>query len=195
MHPRGPDGGEDVRAVVVDDVVSMVRATCGVPVGVSTGAWIEPDVGRRVALVRSWRSPGLRLGQRLGSRGVRGHGSMPGRRHRRRVWTVGDAELLVSSQLSESVLRVLIEPVEVSESDAVAVVEAIHAVLDRHDLAVPRLQHGNGEATWVLLSDAIRRGIDTRVGLEDTFQEPDLAQTCSNASLVRAARQLGAGQA
>lgn len=81
--------------------------------------------------------------------------------------------------------------IEVSESDAVAVVEAIHAVLDRHDLAVPRLQHGDGEATWVLLSDAIRRGIDTRVGLEDTFQEPDLAQTCSNASLVRAAKAAG----
>ena len=41
LHPRGEDGRE--RLDVVDAVVVQVRDACGVPVGVSTGAWIEPD--------------------------------------------------------------------------------------------------------------------------------------------------------
>lgn len=196
LHPRGTDGEEDLRAEVVDDVVSVVRAACGVPVGVSTGAWIEPDLGRRLALIGSWRTPDFASVNvsEVGSFEVMtacldvGIGVEAG------VWTVEDAELLVASQISKRMLRVLIEPVDVSQRDAVSVVSAIHAVLDSHQLTVPRLQHGDGEATWVLLSDAIRRGIDTRVGLEDTFREPDMEQTRSNAALIRTARQLGAGQ-
>jgi aminoglycoside/choline kinase family phosphotransferase len=88
----------------------------------------------------------------------------------------------------------MIEPVEVPAADAVALVGDIHAVLDRHGLTAPRLQHGDGEATWVLLADAVRRGIDTRIGLEDTRYQPDGTLTAGNAALVRAAVQLGAGR-
>jgi hypothetical protein len=38
-----------------------------------------------------------------------------------------------------------------------------------------------------------RRGIDTRVGLEDTVLEPNGERTTGNAALVRAARATGAG--
>ena len=69
----------------------------------------------------------------------------------------------------------------------------IHGTLDRLGLAVPRLQHGDGEVTWVLLEDAIRRGLDTRIGLEDTLQGPGGERTTGNEALVRAARKLGAG--
>jgi uncharacterized protein (DUF849 family) len=55
LHPRDEEGRE--RLEVVDEVVRVVRAACGVPVGVSTGAWIEPDLERRLALVRAWREP------------------------------------------------------------------------------------------------------------------------------------------
>ena len=89
--------------------------------------------------------------------------------------------------------RVLVEPVDVSAGDAVALVDEIHAALDRLGLTAPRLQHGDGEATWVLLRDAIRRGIDTRIGLEDTVDGPDGARADGNEALVRAARALGAG--
>ena len=46
--------------------------------------------------------------------------------------------------------------------------------------AAPLLQHGDGAATWRLLEDAVRAGIDTRIGLEDT-READ------NPTLVRRA--------
>jgi uncharacterized protein (DUF849 family) len=57
LHPRDPAGNERLDAAVVDAVVHRVREACGVPVGVTTGAWIEPDIARRVELVRGWRAP------------------------------------------------------------------------------------------------------------------------------------------
>jgi len=93
----------------------------------------------------------------------------------------------------ESFAYTLLLSPDFSKPDALAVVDEIHAALDRLGLTAPRLQHGDGEATWVLLRDAIRRGIDTRIGLEDTVAGPDAARTDANVALVRAARVLGAG--
>jgi hypothetical protein len=81
--------------------------------------------------------------------------------------------------------RILVEPMDPGAERAVAVVEKIHAALDRLGLDAPRLQHSDGEATWILIDDAIGRGIDTRVGLEDTLQGRNGALTEGNASLVR----------
>ena len=98
------------------------------------------------------------------------------------------------SGLADRVTRVMIEPVEVSRADAVPLVGAIRRVLDRAGGAqAPRLQHGDGEATWILIQDAVRRGIDTRVGFEDTVLLPDGQRAASNAELVRAARDSGLG--
>ena len=48
-------------------------------------------------------------------------------------------------------------------------------------------------ATRPLISDAVERGLDTRVGFEDTVLLPDARTAASNAELV-AAYELGAGQ-
>ena len=40
LHPRDAEGRERLDAELVDAVVAGVRRACGVPVGVSTGAWI-----------------------------------------------------------------------------------------------------------------------------------------------------------
>jgi uncharacterized protein (DUF849 family) len=45
----------------------------------------------------------------------------------------------------------------------------------------------------VLLIDAVRRGLDTRIGLEDTLLGPNGKRTTGNEALVRAAREFGAG--
>jgi uncharacterized protein (DUF849 family) len=192
LHPRDAAGRERLDADVVDEVVVAVRAACGVPVGVTTGAWIEPDLTRRLAMVRAWREPdytsvnvsepgSMQVMQALLAVGI---GIEAG------VWTVADAEHLASSGMGNTVTRILIEPVAVSASDAMGLVAAIHRTLDRHGLTAPRLQHGDGEATWILLRDAIHRGIDTRIGLEDTLHEPTGERTTGNAALVRTAWQL-----
>jgi uncharacterized protein (DUF849 family) len=195
LHPRDADGREQLDAEVVDAVASAVKAAAGVPVGVTTGEWIEPDLDRRIALISAWRAPDY------ASVNVSDAGSFDVMRAclaagigiEAGVWTVEDAERLATSEMAERVLRIMIEPVEVPERDALGFVDEIHAVLDAHGLRRPRLQHGDGEATWVLLSDAVRRRVDTRIGLEDTLHEPDGTLTTGNAALVHAAVQLGAG--
>jgi uncharacterized protein (DUF849 family) len=44
-----------------------------------------------------------------------------------------------------------------------------------------------------VIRDAVRRGLATRVGLEDTFAGPDGRRTVGNEALVRAAVGFGAG--
>jgi len=197
LHPRDPKGRERLDAEVVDAVVVQVRNACGVPIGVSTGAWIERDLARRLTLVQAWRAPDY-ASVNVSEPGApevmkallqAGIGIEAG------IWTVEDFERLTASGLGGQVTRILVEPVAVSAADAVGVVEDIHKALDRLGLTAPRLQHGDGEATWVLLTDAIRRGLDTRIGLEDTLYEPNGERTTGNAALVSAARQLGAGTA
>jgi uncharacterized protein (DUF849 family) len=195
LHPRDSRGVERLDPEVVEEVVAGVRHACRVPVGVSTGAWIEPDLGRRLTLVEAWRAPdyasvnvsepgATEVMKALLQAGV---GIEAG------VWTVEDAERLAASGLGERVTRILVEPVNVSAGDAIELIDGIHSALDRLGLTAPRLQHGDGEAVWVLLTDAIRRGLDTRIGLEDTLREPGGEETAGNAALVRAARELGAG--
>lgn len=195
LHPRDSNGRERLDAGVVNAVVSRVRSACGVPVGVSTGAWMEPDLARRLALVQAWRLPdyaSVNLSEPGAAEVMRallraGVGIEAG------VWSVEDAERLAATGMGQLVTRILIEPVEVSSASAVMVVEEIHQALDRLRLTAPRLQHGDGEATWVLLKDAVLRGIDTRIGLEDTIYESSGEPTTGNAALVRAACRLGAG--
>ena len=202
MHPRDPEGRQTLEAGAVDGAVARVRGACGVPVGVTTSAEIEPDPERRLRLVRAWREPdytsvnlsepgALELMEVLVEIGV---GIEAG------VWTVEDAERLASCGLGGRVTRILVEPGELQlegsrdeATRALELVDAIHRTLDRYDLLAPRLQHGDGRVAWVLLRDALRRGLDTRIGLEDTLVGPDGERTPDNEALVRAARVLGAG--
>jgi uncharacterized protein (DUF849 family) len=54
----------------------------------------------------------------------------------------------------------------------------------------PVLLHGLDESCWPLLEHAGRRGVQTRIGLEDTLLLPDGSTTPDNAALVSAAVDL-----
>jgi uncharacterized protein (DUF849 family) len=191
LHPRRADGAERLDAEVIDAVVVAVREACGVPVGVSTGEWIEPDLGRRLELIAGWSAPdytSVNLSEDGAAEVMRavlaaGVGVEAG------ISTVADVERLAACGLGDRLTRILVEPVDVGAADALAVVDEIHGALDRFGLAAPRLQHGDGEATWILLEDSVRRGIDTRIGLEDTVADPMAsAQPATRRSCARRAR-------
>jgi uncharacterized protein (DUF849 family) len=57
LHPRDSEGRETLEAGVVDEVVKKVRGACGMPVGTTTSAEIEPDPEPRLGLVQACREP------------------------------------------------------------------------------------------------------------------------------------------
>ena len=194
LHPRDARGRETLDASVVDAVARHVRAACGVPVGVTTGAWIEPDLERRLAAIAGWSEPdysSVNLSED-GSERVMAALLESGVGIEAGVASVEDADRLAASGLADRVVRVLVEPYDPDPDDAGAVVAAIHTALDRHGVAAPRLQHADGASTWVVIADAVQRGLDTRVGLEDTLTLPGGSRADGNAGLIAAARAMGA---
>jgi uncharacterized protein (DUF849 family) len=199
IHVRGADGNPTLEPGPVDRAASAARAAGAQAAGVTTVADIEPSLQRRLAMISKWTCPAyssVNLSEEGAVEVMRallaaGIGIEAG------VWTPQDAEMLVACGLTDHVTRVLVEPGEAQggKNDAIPMVDAIHEILDRADVKAPRLQHGDGDLTWILIEDAVRRGFDTRVGLEDTCYLPDGSLARSNAELVTAARNLGAGAA
>ena len=189
VHPRDEHGRESLAAEVVDLVTVVVSATCGEPVGVATGAWVEPDAERRAALVAGWRKPdfaSVNLSEEGAAEVMRaldraGIGIEAG------VWSVEDAERLAAIRPRPPLTRVLVEVMEGGVAEAIA----IEAALDGLGIDAPRLIHGEGEACWPVIAHARRAGRDTRIGLEDTLLLPDGRPAPGNAALVGVVRALG----
>jgi uncharacterized protein (DUF849 family) len=195
LHPRDAEGRESLAAEIVDPAVRAVRDACGVPVGVATGAWVEPDPEHRAALVRRWTAPdfaSVNLSE-PGAAGVMralldaGIGIEAG------IWSPEDAERLAASGLADRPLRVLVEVMEGAGEAAAAAAREIDAALDRLGVHAPRLHHGEEAAAWPVLRQGIALGRDLRVGLEDTLVLPDGTPASGNAALVGAADRLRRG--
>jgi uncharacterized protein (DUF849 family) len=199
IHPRGADGAESMHPDVEAAWLGAVRrAVPGVPVGVTTGAWIEPDPQQRLETVRAWsvlpdfasvnmqEAGAVELCELLLERGI---GVEPG------VADLDDAQMLLRSGLASRCERVLVE-VEGDDADAaVEMAAAIDAELAAAGVDVPILHHGFGADTWAVIEAAIALGRDIRIGLEDTLTLPDGSTARGNAELVAAAiglvRRLG----
>jgi len=197
VHPKTADGKDTLEPDVVAAVVQAVRdAVPGVPVGVTTGAWAEADPLRRVELVRAWvvlpdhasvnwHETGADIvAKALLDRGI---GVEAG------LWsgTTG-VECLMRSGLAPLMLRFLAEVVDPDPVGAVAEAELLlggleaSLPLDR----VPVLLHGEDGGAWPVLRMALARGLDIRIGLEDTLVGLDGAPATDNAELVRQAEDL-----
>ena len=191
FHVRAPDGRESLAAADLSRAVSAVRAGCrSTPIGLSTGAWIEPDPDRRLALIRRWQllpdfasvnfhEPGAAdIAEELLELGVGVEAGLNG---------PASAEALARSGLEDRCLRVLLEPEEQERSAALETVAAIERILGQ-PARTPRLLHGTDATAWPLLQEAARRGAETRIGLEDTLRLPDGTVARDNLELIRAAR-------
>ena len=194
FHVRNGDGRESLAARDVARAVTAVRSACrGTPLGISTGAWIEPDPDRRLALLRRWHivpdfasvnfdEPGAaEIAEELMELGVGVEAGLSG---------IAAAESLVAAEMEDRCLRVLLEPQEPELPAALATVALVEQVLGGHGAAggVPRLLHGLEATAWPLLKEAARRGYGARIGLEDTLRLPAGELAEDNVALVRAAR-------
>ncbi len=194
VHPRDAAGGESLAPAHIAAAIRAIRAACpGVPVGVSTGAWIVPLLAPRCALIAGWaegtalpdfasvnfsESGALQVCETLLARGVGVEAGLS---------APVDALWLRDSGIAPRCLRILIEPDEDDPPAALATAVAIITLLDAANIRLPRLLHGVGAAAWPLLDGARARGYDARIGLEDTLTMPDGTPAPDNAALVTAA--------
>ena len=185
LHPRDAAGHETLAPREVDETVRAVRAAAGVPVGVTTGAWIEADPERRADLVSAWRAPDMASVnlQEPGAAAVMEALRQAGIGIEAAVWSVDDVDRLAATGAADQLVRVLVEILRPLE-DPAAEARAIEQRLDHFEITAPRLHHGTGPATWVVLQQAITLGRDIRIGLEDTLLLPDGTVAPSNAALV-----------
>jgi uncharacterized protein (DUF849 family) len=104
-----------------------------------------------------------------------------------------DAEAAASwaaSGLAQHCMRVMIELApDADTATADRLLDRIRAV----GSPAPALLHGRDGSCWPLLQHAGVRGLQTRIGLEDTLLLPDGSTAPDNAALVSAAMQLLAG--
>ncbi|WP_216319499.1 3-keto-5-aminohexanoate cleavage protein [Deinococcus aestuarii] len=194
LHPRAQGGRESLEAEVVAAALTAVRAACpGIPVGISSGFWILPDVERQLAAARAWtvrpdfvsvnwhEPHAVPFAETLLELGV---GVEAG------LWTVEAARSFLSWPSRDRALRILVEVMDREPWEALTEAAAILALLDEAGVTPPRLLHGAGVSAWSLLHEAAHRGLDTRIGLEDTLTLPDGPPAADNADLVRAARRV-----
>ncbi|MEV3993274.1 3-keto-5-aminohexanoate cleavage protein [Streptomyces sp. NPDC049837] len=190
VHPKTPCGGDTLSPRVLASVLTAIRDVVDVPVGVTTGAWAEPEPGRRVERVRSWtvlpdhasvdwHEPGAEeVAAVLLERGVGVEAVI-------RPGTEG-ARRFLASPLAPRVSRVVAGVTDRDAGTAEASARALLAELGgAHDR--PVLLHGEDGGAWPVLRLAVRLGLDTRVGLGDTLLLPDGRPARSNARLVAAA--------
>ncbi|HEY8455402.1 MAG TPA: 3-keto-5-aminohexanoate cleavage protein [Actinopolymorphaceae bacterium] len=191
VHPRRRDGSESLDP---DDVARVVEAigsaAPGVPVSVTTAQWIEADPRRRVALVSQWpvlpayalvnahEEGAVEVAHVLRERGVAVEAGL---------FTVLAAELFVRTPLRKLASRVVIEPVDRPSLLAMEDANRILAMLDRYDVGLPRILHGDGPNAWPLLRRACQLGLGMRIGFEDTLVLPDGSYAPHNVALVQAA--------
>src|SRR4051794_17247418 len=174
IHVRDESGAETFDPAVVNAAAATMRGNLDVAIGLTTGEWIEPDVNKRVDMIGLWRGVDYATANvsEDGFERVMGALESAGVGVDAGIFTVSDVERLAGSGWLHRVARVSVEPFATAEN-AIEVVTAIHAALDEVGSEAPRLQHGDDEATWILVADAFRRALDTRVGFEDSTRLPD----------------------
>ncbi|MBE9373550.1 3-keto-5-aminohexanoate cleavage protein [Saccharopolyspora sp. HNM0983] len=193
LHPKTPDGADSLEPHLVAATLRAVRAAAPTtPIGITTGAWTTPDPHTLLRSIRAWTV-------------LPDHASVNWHEpaaddiatalHRRGIGIeagihsgTGAETRLRTSPLRHHLLRVL---AEVNDPTTRAATTAA-GLLDRlHPAPAPVLLHGTAAGAWHVLDLAVDRGLDTRIGLEDTLLLPDGTIATDNAELIRtAARRL-----
>jgi uncharacterized protein (DUF849 family) len=191
IHPRAADGSQSHAATDVGAALRAIReAVPGLPVGVTTGAWIVNDAAKRLQQVSEWRelpdfasvnwfeAGATELAELLIEMGVGVEAGLS---------NLENTAAFAAGPLARRCLRVLVEVRERDGLDAVTLASRMDAILDQGWIGVPRLHHGFGADTWRVIAAGFDKGWDVRIGLEDTLTLPDGSEAAANAALVAAA--------
>jgi uncharacterized protein (DUF849 family) len=195
FHPRNADGRESFAAEDIGAALKAVRAGVpAIPIGVSTRVGILADPAARERAFRAWKVLPDYVSVNLSEADApevirlmlqRGIGIEAG------LATVADAERYLTLPEAEACLRILIEIDEQDGAAAIRVAHGIIAVLDKSGSGLPRQLHGFDASKWIMHAEALRLGLDQRIGFEDGGLLPDGRSAESNAELIAAAVKRG----
>ena len=198
VHPRGTDGEQSLEPHDIGTALLAIRESVpGTPVGISTLWDITPGGRARQAPIREWRVLPDYVSVNLIEEDApeimalmirRGIGIEAG------LWSVADALRFMALPSAERCLRILVEINEQDIKAGLHVARDILAVIEKSGLHLPVLLHGADETMWPIHEEALKRGLDRRIGLEDGVTLPDGRLAADNAELLHMAVSL-AGQA
>ncbi len=194
VHPRNAEGRESLAPDDVAAALDRIReAVPGMPVGIGTGAWIAPGKRARHAHIERWTTlpdyVSINLNEEdapevMDIMTARGIGIEAG------VWSVADAERLLSLPERPALLRILVEMQDIAAEPALAEADEVIRLLGDGAAGTPILLHGLDRSAWACIADAAARGCDTRIGYEDVLVMPDGSPAPDNAALVAAAASI-----
>jgi uncharacterized protein (DUF849 family) len=171
-------------------VWAIRAASPGVSVGVTTGAWAEPDVERRLAAIEAWTELPDHASVNWHEAGADEVAALLLRRGvavEAGLWDAAGFEVWKRSPVRGECLRVLIELPDEPAQTVRAHAEAMIAHVELEEPGIPILLHGEEGSTWPVFDLAVELGVALRIGLEDTLVLPDGSTAPGNAALVRAA--------
>lgn len=191
VHPKDDEGRDSLAPEDVARWMRTLREACpGIPIGVTTGAWVEPDPGARAALIGEWtdlpdfasvnwhEAGADEVAASLHSRGI---GVEAG------IWDGAGLEAWRRSPERGACMRVLVELPDEAAEAVRGHAEGLIAHVELDEPSIPILLHGEGGSAWPAFLLAIELGLDSRIGLEDTLTLPDGQPAADNSALVRAA--------
>ncbi|WP_313405671.1 3-keto-5-aminohexanoate cleavage protein [Aeromicrobium sp.] len=195
LHCKDDEGLDTFDPDTHDAVITAAKVIApGLPISVTTGAWALPDPAARVRAVHAWsvlpdvasvnwhEVGSLAVVEALMEREI---GVEAG------LWSMDDVQAWAASPVRDEMRRVLVElPDGIDKVEMIELARAMIGGVRAVAPEMPLLLHGEGESAWPALRHALRLGLQTRIGLEDTLHLPGGEDAPDNATLVRVAREL-----
>ncbi len=191
FHVRNAVGLESLSAADVSVQVKAINEVLPeVPVGISTGEWIQPDPEKRIDAIRHWDYLPDYVSVNGHEEGFE-HVVLALRRKGIRIEAgIRDADAaraFVQSGMLCHCFRILIEPVSQDLAKAIACIEAIEEILLGEISSQTVLLHGVDETAWPLLALAAKKTYESRMGFEDALLLPSGQPAQNNEALIQTA--------
>lgn len=196
FHSRDDKGNETLKGIYVDNQIEKLRTNLkNIPIGISTGEWIEPDLNKRLEQISSWQNLPDFVSinyHEIGFEEVTKLISEKGIKIEIGLNSLKSAENFTTSNLQGDFLRILIEPQEQMLKLAIETVIKIENHINNCNIKLPFLLHGLNNTCWDLLTLAIKKNYQTRIGFEDTMTLPNEEKAKSNMELIEQALRIKA---